>query len=129
MKRRPSKEDLRAVAAYARVLAAARPPGGQWHGIKDGRPWFEPEAEIAAFVGEVYARGIIVKNLDWPSWTAGERIERDPARLERADLLTVRKLITAHVRSDNFCDGSLAGAVATGTLLRILERLGELADR
>lgn len=47
----------------------------------------------------------------------------DPALLDMADLETIRKLLTLHVRKDRFCGGHLADMIECGHILAILRRL------
>jgi Family of unknown function (DUF6508) len=53
---------------------------------------------------------------------------QDPALLAQADLLTLRKLLTAHVRQDRFIEGHLAQMLENGHISAILRRLRELRD-
>ena len=61
------------------------------------------------------------------SWHYGKKLTRDPDLIKKANLLTLRKLITAHVRQDRFCEGHLAGVLKSGLMVKILERLKEIS--
>jgi O-acetyl-ADP-ribose deacetylase len=50
----------------------------------------------------------------------------DPKAIAGADLLTLRKLLTAHVRGDRFTEGHLAAVLEKGHILAILKRLEQI---
>jgi len=56
------------------------------------------------------------------------RYIEDPALLDKADLETIRKLLTLHVRKDRLCGGHLADMIACGQILAILQRLKAIRD-
>jgi len=66
-------------------------------------------------------------DFDWTIWQqqAGEFINY-PERVKTADLATIQKLLTTHVRAERFCSGHLAHTIQTGHLLVILNRLAEI---
>ena len=45
-----------------------------------------------------------------------------------ADLLTLRRLLTTHVRADRFTEGHLAAELENGHICAILEQLEELRN-
>jgi hypothetical protein len=66
---------------------------------------------------------------DWTAWQdEAERYLKDPAALASADLDTLRKLLTLHVRKDRFCDGHLLEMFESGNITAILRRLKVLAE-
>lgn len=65
---------------------------------------------------------------DWFDWQAGREIFMKKERIDKADLLTLRMLITAIWRNDRFCDGALVACAENGDILRILRRLEKLID-
>ena len=76
----------------------------------------------------IHGSGLTVV-FDWPSWQEeAERICAEPGALENADLDTVRRLITLHLRKERFCEGHLAAVCESGLMLRTLRRLMELRD-
>jgi O-acetyl-ADP-ribose deacetylase len=67
---------------------------------------------------------------DWPQWLdQAQALNRDPALVAQADLLTLRKLLTCYLRSERFTSGTLAQLIDSGKLLAILRRLAELAEQ
>jgi hypothetical protein len=49
--------------------------------------------------------------------------------LERADLLTVRRLITTHVRKDRFIGGHMVHMLESGHITAILRQLKEIRQQ
>jgi len=69
----------------------------------------------------------LVYPFNWQAWPEeAARYCNDPTLLSSADLSTIRKLLTVHVRKDRFCGGHLAAMVEEGHLIAILYRLREL---
>jgi hypothetical protein len=66
---------------------------------------------------------------NWGAWQdEAERICYEPGLLEKADLETIRKLLTLHLRKERFCEGHLAAVCEDGLMLRTLLRLKALYD-
>ena len=54
-----------------------------------------------------------------PRWQPGViKYIEDSKLLESADLLTLRKLLTLHIRKERFCSGNLADAIDTGHMVK-----------
>ena len=82
--------------------------------------------EFMAFMHCLYATRFLIM-YDWmPRQIWGERFLNDRERLERADLLTLRLLLTAAARNDHFCDGYLGSLYTGGQLPTIMARLVEI---
>jgi hypothetical protein len=60
------------------------------------------------------------------NWREGEQLVDHPALLSKANLQTLRKLLTAHVRADRFTEGHLAGMIESGHIAMILKRMAEI---
>jgi O-acetyl-ADP-ribose deacetylase (regulator of RNase III) len=61
---------------------------------------------------------------DWPSWRPeGWRFVDRPQRVATADLTTLRRLMTMHVRAERFNEGHLDWAIDNGHIAAIVERL------
>jgi hypothetical protein len=128
-KRSPSKA---AMARMARLVDAF----GKGHTISTpscfsvvGQTISRQEHEcIPTFVQLAYDDGWMVAGFDWTDWTEGRAIVHDKALIEDADLLTIRKLITALVRSDRFCEESLQAAYEEGTITAILARISKMLE-
>lgn len=84
--------------------------------------------DVDEFVTALYETGFIYE-FDWPTWLRSEgRQYLLPGALAEADLETLRKLLTAHVRQDRFCSGHLASILDSGHFVEILRRLGDLRE-
>jgi hypothetical protein len=84
--------------------------------------------EVLDFVDTLYGVGWVLP-FDWPEWQpTAEDLLNDPEKLEAADLVTIQKLLTVHVRKDRFCDGHLLGMLQCGHIVAILRRLKSLVD-
>lgn len=76
----------------------------------------------------LYAHGFILQGFDWRSWDEGRRHGRDLPWIARADLETLCRLFTAHVRNDRFCEGHLAAMWYEGVIEAMVERLREVGE-
>jgi hypothetical protein len=80
---------------------------------------------VSEFQNLVYEIGL-VNSFDWPSWEEGKQLLNDSAAdFNKLDIKTLCMLITAIVRNDRFCDGSLVSFFENGTILKILKALKE----
>ena len=82
---------------------------------------YAPEA--ARFSQALYQEDFVVQ-FNWSAWSdeAAKYVE-NPSRLEAADLETLQKLLTCHVRAERFVSGHLAQMIEKGHILAILKRL------
>ena len=94
--------------------------------IVGGATDFEEHAAIEPFVRLAYDDGWMLPGFDWASWDEGRTIAGDPVRIKDTDLLTIRKLITALVRNERFCDGALQATYDRGVIQAILRRIDQL---
>ena len=83
---------------------------------------------VSEFRKLAYEDGWMMLDFDWPAWEEGREIAGAPERIAQCDLKTIRKLITALVRSDRFCEGALASYWRNGTIHAILTRIATLAE-
>ncbi len=124
-------EQIDAILAYLPVFEGRDYCFGHWRTPAGGFPYFEFSAEVSEFISALYRQGFLVV-FDWPGWSQRARYESDPAALEVTDLLTLRKLLTAHVRVDRLIEGHLASVLESGHIVAILRRLkeirGQMAD-
>jgi hypothetical protein len=96
---------------------------GAWTAPNGQFPFYSYGADTLRFIDALHAQNILVR-FDWPEWqeTAGYYVN-NPASLVSADLLTLRKLLTTHVRKGQFVEGHLAGMLESGHITTILRRL------
>ncbi|GAK55508.1 Alr3803 protein [Candidatus Vecturithrix granuli] len=85
------------------------------------------------FVQACYEEGF-VQPFDWGEWSERHKDELNSAAfIDGADLTTIVKLLTTHIRADRFCDGHLLSMLEDGSIAKILKRLehikSELSSR
>jgi len=99
---------------------------GIWVEAEGTLPFFRYSRESVGFVETLYSSGVVF-DFDWPEWQAeAERLVSDQEALAAADLSTLRKLLTTHVRKDRFCEGHLASVLESGHIASILRRITTL---
>jgi hypothetical protein len=90
-------------------------------------PWFEYSDEFRAFTRACGENGWL-EPFDWTSWQEEAlAYYQAPEKLGDADIATIRKLLTLHVRRDRFSEGHLAAMVESGHLAAIVRRLQAIA--
>jgi hypothetical protein len=122
------RDQLDAVLAFLPIFERPGYTFGEWITQEGQLPYFDYSADVLAFEKALYNQGIIFA-FDWPAW--GEEVKRyqsDAQALQRADLLALRKLLTAHVRADRFVEGHLASVLESGHITAILRRLRQIRD-
>jgi len=130
-----AQSDMDAVLQYLPVFERESYGFGERVDYSEGRPGviavateLLPDAD--AFFYDLYGHGWVV-SFDWPSWS--ERMGTDYIEslevVSEADLPTLRRLVTAHVRADRFSDGHFLHMLKTGYLTAVLRRLYELRRR
>jgi hypothetical protein len=81
------------------------------------------------FIKALYAQNVII-SFDWTGWRReAQRYQTDPRALATADLLTLCKLLTLHVRADRFSEGHLASVLESGHITAVLRRLKQIRDQ
>jgi O-acetyl-ADP-ribose deacetylase (regulator of RNase III) len=79
--------------------------------------------EFNRFITSVYQENFVI-DFDWPAWqNEAHRFVTEPELLTLADISTLQKLFTTHVRQERFCSGHLAGMIENGHFLAIFNRL------
>ncbi|WP_208099131.1 O-acetyl-ADP-ribose deacetylase [Nostoc sp. 106C] len=79
--------------------------------------------EFDSFITSVYQENFVI-DFDWPAWqNEAHRFVTDPELLTLADISTLQKLFTTHLRKERFCSGHLAGMIENGHFLAIFNRL------
>jgi len=82
--------------------------------------------EVEQFIKTLYQEGFVTQ-FDWTNWQQeAEEFVNHPECLQTAQMETIQKLLTTHVRAERFCSGHLAHVIQTGHILAILNRLAEL---
>ena len=101
---------------------------GDWKTPDGELPWYQTSEEALRFIQSLYDNGWVV-SFDWPEWTeiAGMYV-KDAHKLDEADLNTIRRLLTTHVRQEKFCEGHMAQVFECGHLVAILRRLKAMRE-
>jgi hypothetical protein len=88
---------------------------------------FSPEVD--EFQHALYEHNWIV-GFDWSHWVRAEGAPyvRSVDAINEADIDVLRKLLTAFVRQERFCAGSLLGAFESGYITAILQRLKQVGE-
>jgi O-acetyl-ADP-ribose deacetylase len=83
--------------------------------------------EVYSFERSLYDANIVIA-FDWGEWQPeAEKIYNNFDLLANADLDTIRKLLTLHIRKERFYSGHLANMIKSGHILNILRRLKEIS--
>jgi ADP-ribosyl-[dinitrogen reductase] hydrolase len=102
---------------------------GQWVEPEGGFPYFSFSPEVDEFIDALHKQDVIIP-FDWTSWSEeAEHYQTDAEALETADLLTLCKLLTVHVRADRFVEGHLASVFESGHITAILRRLKQIREK
>jgi O-acetyl-ADP-ribose deacetylase (regulator of RNase III) len=85
--------------------------------------------EVAGFIQTLYDEGFILSTFDWGMWldTANEFVNHSEL-IEVADLLTLQKLLTTHIRAERFNSGHVAQLIENGHISKVLQRLAALRE-
>ena len=96
----------------------------------DPKDMFYPyvySSKVNEFEKALYDENILI-NFDWPKWQPeAKKMLDDESLIKSADIDTLRKLLTVHVRKERFCAGHLVSMIESGHILAILRRLREIS--
>lgn len=99
---------------------------GREEGNQITLPWVESSGEMDRFMHNLFENDFI-QPFDWGEWQSeAVRYVQTPAWLEQADLETLVKLLTLHIRKERFAEGHFAEMVECRHIQKILERLQEI---
>ena len=71
-----------------------------------------------------------VQEFDWGTWLdAAKKLHESPEELAKADLESIGRLVTFHIRYDRFCEGHLLEMMESGHIGQILARLQCLREK
>jgi hypothetical protein len=116
------------IDAVLEFLPAFESPGykfGEW----TGSGYFSYSPEVDDWIRTLYEQNILLP-FDWTRWREeAQRYRSTPGALQTAGLLTLRKLLTTHVRADRFVEGHLASVLESGHVTAILRRLKQIRDQ
>ncbi len=120
------KRDLEAILSY---LPSFEQPGydfGEMIEEKGALPWADYSGEVMEFYRDLYSHHFIV-DFDWSSWQhVAIEYFQNPELITTADLTTIRRLFTIHIRKDRFCEGHLLSVLESGHITMMLQRLATI---
>ena len=122
----PSDANIRAILSFLPVLESPGFAFGEMVAPPGQFGYARMAPEVEAFMQALYDNGW-VEPFDWSEFQ-DEAIGyfENPSRLETADLETIRKFLTLHVRKDRFCEGHFLEMLKAGHIQAILRRLATL---
>jgi hypothetical protein len=78
---------------------------------------------------DIFLRLSLQINFDWSSWDAGREIAQGGVNeIMKQDLVTICMLLTAIIRNDRFCEGTLTSFFNEGSGLTALKRIDEIVN-
>ena len=86
-----------------------------------------PEAKASNRM--IYQEGWILDGFDWPEWAQTDEFKdlfSKPEALAKASVDQLAMLLTALLRKERFCEGTMASACSDGLLAGITQRAGML---
>ena len=102
---------------------------GTWHNKPGVMPWLNFTEVVLEFQQILYANDWVTPKVDWVEWQdVAEEYVDSPEKIKSADVVTVQKLFTTHVRKDRFCEGHLASMFENGHIVALLRRLKEIRE-
>ena len=118
--------------AVLRFLPIFEQPGysfGEVHAPEGQFPFYAETREVLEFVQVLYQTEMVFP-FNWNQWQDKARQYMvEPEMLASADLLTLRKLLTTHVRVDRFSEGHLGEMLENGHITAILRHLQQIRDQ
>lgn len=123
---RISAHQIDAVLPFLETFTRPDFRAGTWQTPPSSLPWFDYAPEVLSFLAALSSNGF-VSPFDWHAWIEqAQQYVRDPALLEHADVTTIQKLFTTHIRADRFTEGHLAAMFEQGHIVAILRRLAQI---
>ncbi|MFU8772234.1 MAG: ADP-ribosylglycohydrolase family protein [Anaerolineales bacterium] len=120
-----TSDNLQSVLKFLPVFEQPDFSCGDWITQEGHFPYFSYKPEVLGFIMALSENGFS-QPFDWMKWWEGKQLVDNPTLLSRANLQTLRKLLTAHVSADRFTEGHLAAMFESGHISRILNRMEEI---
>ena len=92
-----TSDNLQAVLEFLPLFEQPDFSFGVWIAQEGSLPYFSHTPEVLDFIRALSGNGF-VQPFDWMNWEEGRQLVENPTLLRRANLQTLRKLLTAHVR-------------------------------
>jgi hypothetical protein len=117
-------KQIDAILPFLDRFEAAGFSAGSWKTPEGQMPWFDLGEAVTEFQRVLYDHGWVTPAFNWTEWQRSAQAFVDsPEKVERADAVTIQKLLTTHVRADRFCAGHLAAMFKNGHIVALLRRL------
>jgi len=122
------QQDIEAIISYLPVFERPGYSFGDVIAEKGIIPWVDYSAEVLDLYQDLYHHHFII-DFDWPSWqNVAIDYYQNPDLIKTADLQTLRRLFTIHIRKDRFCEGHLLNVLESGHITAMLERLAKIYE-
>ncbi len=96
-----SQSELNEILNFLPVFEQPDYKPGQWNSPEKAFPYYGYSSEVLAFLEVLYKYNFILP-FDWTNWAEGKRLVEDPTLIQKSNMQTLRKLLTAHVRATDF---------------------------
>jgi hypothetical protein len=136
MAEQPSEEDrlppitaerADAILSYLDQFEAADFSPGEWENPEPRLRFFSFSPVVMEFTKALYEHDWVAPSFAWGRWQeSAQQYVDSPEKLATADVVTIQKLFTTHVRADRFCEGHLAAMFESGHVQALLRRLRSL---
>ncbi|WP_373651958.1 DUF6508 domain-containing protein [Schlesneria sp. DSM 10557] len=125
-----SAEQIDAILPFLEHFEAVGFSAGTWKMPKGQFPWFDFEEVVMEFNQALYDNGWVTPEFDWTEWQeSAKEFVNSPKKIERADAITIQKLLMTHSRKDRFCEGHLASMFESGHIVTLLRRLKAIREK
>ncbi|MDD4299551.1 MAG: DUF6508 domain-containing protein [Methanomicrobium sp.] len=121
----PTKENLKAILKYTEIIRNKSIVEKNKDEIKKTGTC----SEITEFTKVLYYNNWLI-NTRWQDWTGlAETYFGNPEMLESADIETIRKILTVHVRIDRLFPGDIADLINKDYISAIFDRLADIYSK
>ena len=98
----------------------------EWITSANTFPYCNYNDDVVAFMTALYDAGVVA-DFNWPDWQQDAEIfVADRKKVAEADLWTLQRLLTLHVRKERFCEGHLDAMLKSEHITAILRRIAEI---
>lgn len=84
--------------------------------------WYDHSELYGRYYKLFYETGLYI-DFNWPEWGHGKTIPNDPDKLKNESLEHLVMLLTAILRNDRFCEGTLLVALESKFILNIMKAM------
>lgn len=123
---------LKGIDKILGFLSAFERRSSKLYEVNSQQSMLEPyiySSEVNGFLQALHDEGFILTMFNWGVWVEeANQYVNDPEFLHYADLLTLQKLLTSHVRMERFNSGNLAQLIDNGHILEVLRQLALIRE-